>query len=64
MNREFQKGELVLLLNPERDGFTPVIYIKDLEFEPDPSMHEVLDPETGSILVVNSRRIAKMNEDT
>jgi hypothetical protein len=63
MNREFQKGELVLLMKPEKDGFTPVIFIEDLEFE-EPSLYQVLDTETGETLVVGARRIAKVSEDT
>jgi len=63
MNREFKKGELVLLLNPGRDGFTPVIFIEDLEFEEEPSLYRVLDTESGEILVVGSRRVTKLESE-
>lgn len=59
MDREFQKNELVILLTPERDGFTPVIYLHSL----DEGFHQVVDPETGTTLAVSERRLSKVRND-
>jgi len=61
VNREFTQGELVLLWSPEKDGFTPVIFIEELAF--DTRYAKVLLTESGETLTVNIRRITKVESE-
>lgn len=54
-----------MLIKPEKDGFTPFIFMKDLDedFDETGAYCELLDPETGICIVVKTRRVSKVSED-